>query len=310
MLKIAIRIALWLSAAFLLSFLAAPNFLFVFNEALNSNVGSIFPVIPFAALLFVLFLLRGKDLVDLIAKETRSVKSEAKTRLIGVILIVSFFSLSRIFSNEPSYIGTVPTMLYIEGVAIILIVYGTSLVVNPLTKSLMLPYAIIYIGGVSAPALIQYALGEPLASFSAALSALFVNLSGIPITWHGTEFFLTTKTGDYIDAVITPGCSSVLSITTFLGLLGLICLDLKKDLRSTFKLAIIGIVVLTLLNSVRILILVWIGYTSGAAEFWSVHEWIGYALFLMFYFVTIPIYTRSGKFATDNIRPEFGAKLR
>jgi exosortase/archaeosortase family protein len=88
---------------------------------------------------------------------------------------------------------------------------------------------------------------------------------------------------------VTPGCSSIISITTFLGLLGLVHLDLKKDLSSTIKLAIIGVVVLTLLNAVRILILIWVGYSNGAAEFWSLHNWVGYALFFGFYLVAIPL---------------------
>lgn len=277
-----------------LSLLAAPNFVYVLNQALNSNVGGIFPVIPFAALLFVLFLIRGKDLVDIISKESISLRSESRTRLLGITLLISLVLVSRTFSVVSSQIGTIPAVLYIEGFTIILIVYSSSLVINPLTKNLMLPYALIYLAGVSAPAIAQFAFGEPLANFSAYLSALFVNLSGIPVNWHGTEFALTSKTGDYINAIITPGCSSILSITTFLGLLGIIHLDLKKSLRSTLKLALIGTVVLTLLNSLRILILIWVGYTSGASEFWGVHSWLGYALFLMFYFVAISVYTRGG----------------
>jgi exosortase/archaeosortase family protein len=75
----------------------------------------------------------------------------------------------------------------------------------------------------------------------------------------------------------------------------------RRTFRPTFKLAIIGVAVLTLLNAVRILILIWVGYSDGAAEFWSLHNWVGYALFLGFYLVAIPLYVRTNTVGTlDN----------
>ena len=276
------RIFVWVLVSIFLSFLIAPSFLSLLNVALNQNFGNVFPAIPFVALLFVLFALRGKDLLEILNEE-KGFKSQITTRLLGSTIILSLLILRGVtsYSVESS------------GVAIILAVYASSLLINPLTKRLMFPYALIYIAGVSAPAVIQWSLGEPLASFSAALSARVVSLSGIPVTWQGTSFALTSKTGDYIAATVTPGCSSVISITTFLGLLGLMHLDLKKKLQSTIKIAVLGIAVLTLLNSLRILLLIWIGYTSGVAEFWSYHNWVGYALFVGFYLVVMPIYART-----------------
>jgi exosortase/archaeosortase family protein len=274
-----------------LSVLVAPNFLNLLSETLNYTFGSIFPAIPFAALLLVLFLLRGNDLLEILRKE-RGLGKEKPTRLSGLAMIAGLFFLVRPFAD---------VSVYVSAVAIILAFYASSLVLNPLTRRFLFSYAALYVIGVSAPAIITWAFGQPLATFSAALSERIVALSGIPIVWHGTQFALVSRTGDYLSATVTPGCSSIISITTFLGLLGLVHLDLKKNLSSTIKLAIIGVVVLTLLNAVRILILIWVGYSDGAAEFWSLHNWVGYALFLGFYLVAIPFYARTNTIGTlDN----------
>ena len=181
--------------------------------------------------------------------------------------------------------------LELSAVTLISVFYGSSLLINPLSLKIMLPYALLYSVGVTSPTILQTVFGEPLAGFSSALTAGMVSLSGIPVTWHGTQFEFVSKVGDTVTANITPGCSSVLSVTTFVGLLGLMHIDLKKELKSTVKLALVGAAALTVLNSVRIGILIWAGYSSGEAALWGLHNWIGYALFLGFYVATLVIYT-------------------
>jgi len=185
--------------------------------------------------------------------------------------------------------------LELSAVTLISVFYGSSLLINPLSLKILLPYALLYSAGVTSPTILQTVFGEPLAGFSSALTAGMVSLSGIPVTWHGTQFEFVSKVGDTVTANITPGCSSVLSVTTFVGLLGLMHIDLKKELRSTVKLALVGAAALTVLNSVRIGILIWAGYSSGEAALWGLHNWIGYALFLGFYVATLVIYTNMGK---------------
>ena len=119
----------------------------------------------------------------------------------------------------------------------------------------------------------------------------------MPVAWQGTQFQVFSRTGDVISGFVAPGCSSVISITTFVGLLALMHLDLKKDIRSTAAIAVAGVAALTLLNSFRILLLMWVGYTDGASAFWGVHNWIGYALFLGFYLAALPVYSRMGRSA-------------
>lgn len=273
----------WIGIASIVAWLAAPNFLTLLNQAVNDAFGTVLPAIPFSALLALLFLLRWGDLREVLSKE-EGLRSEPLTRLLGLGIVVSLLVLR----------GITGQFVESAGVTVILAFYGTSLVMNPSTRRIMLPYALVYSGGVSAPGVLQWLVGEPLAQLSTASSAGIVSLSGVPVAWQGTQFSLLSRTGDLVTGVITPGCSSVVSVTTFLGLLGLMYIDLKKDVSSTVKVAVAGVAALTVLNSARIAILVWVGYVGGADALWSIHNWVGYAMFLGFYLVILLVYPKMG----------------
>lgn len=282
--KAELRFLGWIGAASALAVGTAPNFPTLLNQSLGDTFGSVFPAIPFAALLTVIFALRWRELHEVLAAEG-GLKSRLATRLVGAAIVGALLEL------EPLTGQTVET----AGIAVVFTFYGVSLAINPLTGRFMLPYAAVYSVGVGAPSLLQWAFGEPLAVLSTALSSKGVGLLGFPVAWQGTQFQFLSRSGDVVSGVVTPGCSSIISVTTFLGLLALMHMDLKKDLRSTAALAVAGIGVLTVLNSVRIILLMWVGYQDGSAAFWAVHNWVGYALFLGFFLVVLPIYSRMGR---------------
>jgi len=279
-----IRFLGWLALSVGLSFITAPNFLSLLNQSLGDTFGSIFPAIPFAALLALIFALRWKELEGILSAEG-SLRSHLTSRLAGAAVLGALVVLEPLSGQNVAS----------AGVALVLTFYAVSLIVNPLTERFLLPYAVVLAAGVGAPTVLQFAFGEPLAGVSAVFSAKLVGLLGFPVTWQGTQFQFVSKTGEVLSGVVTPGCSSIISITTFLGLLALMHLDLKKDARSTLMLAILGVGVLTVLNSVRIMVLLWVGYVDGSAAFWGVHNWVGYALFLGFYLAALPIYSRMGR---------------
>lgn len=282
--KAELRFVGWLAAASALSVGTAPNFVPLFNDMLGEQFGDVFPVFPFAALAALITALRWGELKAVLEAE-KGLGTELRTRVLGMSIVGALLLL------EPLTGQTATT----AGIATVLTFYGASLAINPLTKRLMVPYAAIFAAGVGSPAILQWAFGEPLAVVSTAFSAKLVALLGFPVAWAGTQFQFVTRSGDVISGVVAPGCSSIISVTTFLGLLALMHLDLRKDFRSTATLALAGIVVLTVLNSVRIAVLLWVGYAQGSGAFWEVHNWVGYILFLGFYLAVLPIYTRMGR---------------
>jgi exosortase/archaeosortase family protein len=294
-LKAELRFLGWLGAGTALAVFTAPNFIPLFNQLLGDQFGDIFPLFPFAALVVLITALRWRELADVLESE-KGVKSERKTRALGLSILLVLLVL------EPLTGQTVTT----AGVALVLTFYAAALAINPLSRRLLLPYAGVFAVGVGSPAVLQWALGEPLAVVSSWLSAKLVAVVGLPVAWAGTQFQFVTKSGDVISSFVAPGCSSIISVTTFLGLLALMHLDMKKDLRSTAVIAIAGTGILTVLNSVRILLLMWVGYEQGAAAFWGVHNWVGYVLFLAFYLAVLPVYSRMGGDGSVPYAPKTG----
>jgi len=278
------RFGAWIGAAVALSALTAPNFPYLVNQSVGSAFDGLFVAIPIVALLTLIFALRWKELAHVMAEEGGGL-SRLPVRLVGAAMILVLVVL------EP----TTGEILASCGLAVVLTFYATALVVNPSTARFILPYAAVYGVAVGAPAVLLWAFGEPLAVLSSGLSAGLVHMVGFPVDWQGTGFQFVSKAGEVVNGVVTPGCSSVSSVTMFLGLLALMHLDMRKDSRTTAKLAIVGVLALLLLNSVRILILLWVGYEYGSAALWGMHDWIGYAIFLGFFLAVLPLYARVGE---------------
>lgn len=240
--------------------------------------------IPIAALLALVFALRWKELAEMMAEEGGGL-SRLPVRLMGGAVVVVLLVLEPVTGES----------LAASGIAVILTFYAAALVVNPSTWRFILPYAAVYGAAVGAPAVLLWAVGEPLAVLSSSLSAGLVGIAGFSVAWQGTTFQLISRAGEVVSGVVTPGCSSISSVTMFLGLLALMHLDMKKDSRTTVKFAVVGVLALILLNSVRILILLWVGYEYGSAALWGVHDWIGYAFFLGFFLAVLTLYARMGQ---------------
>jgi exosortase/archaeosortase family protein len=294
------RFSAWIAASTVISAGVAPNFLMLLGQALLGTFDSVFPAIPFVALLSVILFLRRHDLREVLADETVApLTSELVTRLVGASIIASVFVAMRLFFADS---------LFASAAAVVLCFYGASLAINPLTKTIMFPYAAILALGTTVPAFLQWAVGEPLAEFSALLASSLVAFGSLPVVWQGTQFALNSKSGELVTAIVTPGCSSIISLTTFVGLLALIHVDMKRETSSTLKIAAIGVIALVFLNVFRISILVWVSYSYGEAGLVAAHNWIGYALFLGFYLAVMGYVATSGRQGTLRVQPRTGLK--
>ena len=277
------RFVAWVGLALALSVVTAPSFPSLVSQSAGDAFGGLFVAIPIVALLTLIFALRWKEVAGIMSAEGGA-GTRLPVRLSGGAIIVCLVALEPLTGQN----------LASSGVAVVLTFYAASMVVNPTTARFILPYAAIYAVAAGAPGVLLWAFGEPFAVLSSGMAARLVGLAGFSVAWQGTQFQFLSKSGELVSGVVTPGCSSVSSVTMFLGLLALMHLDMKKDLRSTAKLGVAGVLALTLLNSVRILILLWVGYAYGSNALWGVHDWIGYALFLGFFLVALPIYSRMG----------------
>ena len=277
--NVGLRLTAWIGAGAVLSAATASSFPSLVSQSTGDDFGALFVAIPIVALLTLIFALRWREFVKAIEAE---MKNEPVVRVLGLAMIGLLLAVKPFTSQS----------LAASGVAVVLTFYGAALAVIPASGRFILPYAAVYAAAAGAPAVLLWAFGEPLAGVSSALSAKMAALAGFPLTWQGTQFAFISKTGEVVSGSVTPGCSSISSVTIFIGLLALMQLDLKKDIRSTLKLAGVGVLALMLLNSLRILILLWVGYEYGSSALWGLHDWLGYAIFLGFFLAILPVYAR------------------
>ena len=278
--KAKLRFAFWVGTSVILAVLVVPDFPTLLSQTLDDTFGSIYPALPFASLLILLFLLRWKDLTEVLRQEG-PLRTHIPTRAIGLAGVASLLVFR----------GVLDSRVELASAAIVLCFYALALTINPLSWRFVLPYALVYFLGVTVPPVLQAGFGEPLAAVSSMASSSLVSLTGIPVVWSGVDFHFVAKNGDAIAAVVTPGCSSIISMTTFLGLLALMHLDMRRTPTRTIITGALGLAVLFVLNAVRITLLIWAGYTGGSDFFWGLHNWVGYAIFLGFYLVVLISYS-------------------
>jgi exosortase/archaeosortase family protein len=53
------------------------------------------------------------------------------------------------------------------------------------------------------------------------------------------------------------------------------------------------VILIPFLNSARIAVMIWFGFVDGTAAFWGIHDWLGYAMFFVFYVGVLVAYSRA-----------------
>lgn len=181
---------------------------------------------------------------------------------------------------------------------VFLVFWGISLLINPSTVRMSLPYSAALLAATLLPFPLTALLGEPLVGVTSFFSRLFLSATGLPYSYTSLpspELQLTSQGGSSVALVITPFCSSLSSISVFLLLVTLMHIDLGKERSSTIKMALLGTVALVLLNGVRIAALAWAWFIGGAELLAGVHGWIGYTIFVAFYGAAAFAYVNIGR---------------
>jgi len=290
------RLAAWLAATLLLVFTVYSSQLTVLTSGLgvllSSTLGTVFPAYPFLALLLLLVALRWKDFHVVLLSE-KGLTSKPVTRLVGVAMAfvpAALWTLVYGQGNPTDYVA-----METAAASFVVAAYGCLLAINPSMWKIMLPYASLCALGLVSPLFMVNVLGPPLAALSSYLAAGMTYALGLHIAWQGVSFSFVATTGETISSVVTPACSAAYSITIYLGLLGLMYLDMGKSRVATMKFAIVGVLSIPLLNSARIAVMIWMGFLEGSGAFWSIHDWLGYAIFFAFYIAVLAAYSRGNR---------------
>jgi exosortase/archaeosortase family protein len=262
---------------------------------LTSTLGTVFPAYPFLALLMLLTALRWNDFHKVLLAE-RGLSSHPWVRIVGLVLVLLPVGLWTLFIGEvgpTSYLA-----MEMAASSLVVAAYGALLAINPTMWRIMLPYASLYAVGLVAPLFMLDALGAPLASFSSYIAAGMTGALGLHVAWQGVSFGFVSAGGENISAVVTPVCSAVYSISIYLALLGLMYLDMGTSVTKTVKFAVVGVLVIPVLDSVRIALMIWFGFVDGSSAFWGLHDWLGYAMFFGFYVAVLVAYSWRGNIRT------------
>ena len=275
------RILLWILASLATSTLLYWNHTVILLQRISEIVPGEAPVYPIAGIFFisVFILFRYGEIRESLEKEVK-LKLEPKIRLAGLLLTLT-----------PA--ATVYTNLHIDmdvsATILALVWFGVFTSINPYTSRILMPYTGLYVATTLLPRIIYPLAGEALADLASILVGHAAKMLGIPAP-RGRSLEFTSLNGETLGFTISSACSSISSITVFLLLCGLMHLDLKKPPSATILLAVTGTAALTLLNALRIVILVWVGYAGGDWSMWGVHRWLGYVLFIGFYTLAAKIY--------------------
>jgi exosortase/archaeosortase family protein len=275
------RLALWLGAATIVSEALYPQQVAVLISSVTTlSAGNLGNAYPLVAVLFVgvFFLLRWRDIRGLLLEEG-GLRTRPLVRLAGVLLCLSPLVFLPVLAGYENYLS-------VAVLPVFLTFWGLSLLVDPSTLKLTIPYSAALLAAILLPDPLTALVGAPvvgLASLSsrAILSATGVHYSYFPLP--GPQLQFSSRSGERLGIDITPSCSSLSSISVFLLLVALMHIDLGKDWSSTTEIAVLGTVTLVLLNALRIAALVWAGFIGGEAVLTSLHEVIGYAIFVGFY---------------------------
>lgn len=277
------RILLWISISTAVSALLYWRHAVTLLQEISEIVPGETQIYPIAGIVFVgaFILFRHREIKECLEKEAE-MGLVLKVRLAGLVLALA--------PTVTALLPGIPFEMDISAAILATVWLGVFTAVNPQTSRMLMPYAALYLAATLSPKIIYPLAGEPLADFAVFIVGPAVKAMGIPVLQSGRSLTFTALNGETISFTISPDCSSISSITVFLLLCGLMHLDLKKRVSATLFLAIMGTVALTLLNSLRIVILLWVGYVGGDWTLWNVHGWLGYALMIGFYALAAKIY--------------------
>ena len=290
---ISYRLALWLGASAILSEALYPqqvSTLFSSVDGISAqNLGINYPI---AAVLFVgvFLLLKWRDFRGLLLEEG-GLRTTPLVRLVGLFLSLSpliFLPLLESYENSIS-VAVLPVFL---------VFWGVSLLVNPSTLNMTLPYAAVVLAATLLVDPLTTLMGGSLVGVASLFSRLILSATGVHYSYSplpGPQLQFSSRLGQGLSIDITPYCSSISSISVFLLLVALMHIDLGKDWSSTAKIAVLGTVALVLLNALRIAAIVWAGVIGGLQLLTSLHEVIGYVIFVGFYGAAAFAYVRIGR---------------
>jgi len=143
-------------------------------------------------------------------------------------------------------------------------------------------------------------LGEAFGAVAAQTATLLLRLSGVDANLHGQ--LLSMAPPSKVPAVlVTPLCGGLLSFLMFTFAFGVVLLDVGKRIprHSLAGLFLLGALVTFFISSVRLYLVLVLGFHWGLDVMMLAHNYLGYVLFLtfiaIFWYFTLSMSNRSAQ---------------
>ena len=231
-------------------------------------------------LIIVFSLFRWDAIKENLLRNQISLSEEIRTRVIGLALVLLPLSFLLV-QIDP---------VLEAGLTVMLVIYGTWIILNPRSWRLFFPYALLYVGVVLAPSFIIGVAGNQVASFESYLTSLLMAPTGIKATWNGTVVDILSKNSGSVFVGISAECTNIAPISIFVLFMSVAYLDVRTSRNFFLKFLIVGTIIFVILNPIRIEILLIAVYLGGQSLLDSVHPWMGYAIFVPGYIVALIVY--------------------
>ncbi|MHA2053053.1 MAG: exosortase/archaeosortase family protein, partial [Candidatus Hodarchaeales archaeon] len=275
------------------------DFLFLFNEALNSEVFSHILAIPFM-IIYILYRLRKIIYASTEWKPNslHHIGPLLIKDIIGVILCTLAYSIkwygSYTFLPVEYHIASLP--IFISGLILIMFNFTTL-------RTLLFPIAFL-IFLLPPPLNIIQIVGTALSIFSSQASYGITKFTGIPveliISYNNPTIYLTTSFGQEISLIVDVACSGLYSLIGFSLFAAFLAYITRGSLKLKGVMLLIGFPVIYSLNILRIVALIYIGYYFGPELALKVFHLLGG--WILIFFGTLFLLVISEKFLNVKLR--------
>jgi len=268
----------------------------LFTDALESEATSYVLAIPFL-LIYLIYRKRRMIAASIPRGSSRLFRLFPINMLVGITLFALSFLLywygSYTFTPLEYHMLTLPILAS----ACILILFNTATM-----KQLLFPTLILSLL-IPPPEEILYNIGAYLSVASAELATAFLRLFGFAISLAAEDgnpvIFLTQQNGGVMKFEVSIACSGIYSLISFFLFALFIAYLVRDKLWKKTVVLLIGLPLIYVLNVLRIIIIMIIGYYQGADLAITVFHFFGG--WILIFFGTLLIIVSSEKLLRINI---------
>ncbi|MFQ5836644.1 MAG: archaeosortase/exosortase family protein, partial [Candidatus Bathyarchaeia archaeon] len=243
------------------------------------------------SLLITWLLLSRRAFFSLLKQENVNLHLNTIT-LLGLLISVSALTIKLIITNPAPPTQLILLLSYFQGLFMMLF---------PKSGTITLLLLAMYIPTATLPQIISTYFDKQISLAFIKILEPILHTLGYQFQSVNQSIILNTQYGREVYININSACVGIASYSIFLLLNGIMILHLKVDKKKVVLQTLSGIATLLLLNIIRLITIVNVGYINREAIN-LVHNTLGYTIFTLFYILYMWIFLRSRQQKRNLIR--------